>query len=107
VLNLSGVTANQAGQYRVVVSNVLGATNTAAALTVYSTVAPSLAKATPPSRGQFALTVSGVAGYKYVVQVSTNMVSWTCVGTNVAPFTFVDTNASQFKQRFYRSYYLP
>jgi hypothetical protein len=107
VLQLTGISAKQAGQYRVVVSNVLGATNTTAALTVYSSTAPALATVTPPSRGQFALTVNGVTGYKYVVQASTNMVSWATILTNTAPFTFVDTNASQFKQRFYRSYYLP
>ena len=107
VLQLTGITAKQAGQYRVVVSNVLGATNTTAALTVYSSTAPALETTTPPSRGQFALTVNGVPGYKYVVQASTNMASWASILTNTAPFTFVDTNASQFKQRFYRSFYLP
>jgi len=106
VLKLTGVAANQTGQYRVTVSNILGVTNTAAALTVYSNVAPALASATAPLKGQFAVTVNGVTGYKYVVQVSTNMVNWTSVQTNTPPFTFVDTNAGQFKQRFYRSYYL-
>jgi hypothetical protein len=36
-----------------------------------------------------------------------NLVSWASVLTNTAPFMFVDTNASQFKQRFYRSFHLP
>ena len=67
----------------------------------------SLAVKAPPASGQFALTVSGVSGYKYVVQVSTNLASWVSVLTNTAPFTFVDVNASQFSQRFYRAYYLP
>jgi hypothetical protein len=107
VLKLTGVTANQAGQYCVTVSNIAGTTNTAAALTVNPTTAATLATVAPPSQGQFALTVNGVTGYKYVVQVSTNLVTWVSVMTNIAPFTFVDTNASQFKQRFYRSFYLP
>jgi hypothetical protein len=86
----------------------LGTTNTAAALTVFPpNVVATLATVAPPARGQFALTVNGLAGYSYVVQVSTNLVSWVSVLTNTAPFTFVDTNASQFKQRFYRSFYLP
>jgi len=70
------------------------------------TAAATLAAVAPPSRGQFALTVNGTTGCTYVVQASTDMVNWTSVQTNTAPFTFVETNASQFKQRFYRSFYL-
>jgi hypothetical protein len=70
------------------------------------TAAATLAAVAPPSHGQFALTVNGTTGYTYVVQASTDMVNWTSVQTNTAPFTFVDTNASQFKQRFYRSFYI-
>ena len=66
-----------------------------------------LATKAPPISGQFAFTVNGVSGYKYVVKVSTNLTSWVSVLTNTAPFMFVDTNASQFNQRFYRSFYLP
>jgi len=106
-LKLTNVTSSQVGQYRVTVSNGLGVTNTAAALSVYSNAAATLATATPPSHGQFALTVNGVTGYKYVVQVSSNLVSWTSALTNTAPFTFVDTNASKFNRRFYRSFYKP
>jgi len=65
-----------------------------------------LAVAPPASKGQFALTVNGVTGFTYVVQASTNLVNWISVQTNTAPFTFVDVNASQFSQRFYRSFYL-
>ena len=107
VLKLTSVTANQAGHYSVTVANVLGMTNTTAALTVYPTAAATMATATRPSHGQFAMTINGVPGYKYSVQVSTNMISWSSVQTNTAPFTFVDTNASHFSQRFYRSVYLP
>jgi hypothetical protein len=73
---------------------------------VSPTAAATLAAVAPPSHGQFALTVNGTTGYTYVVQASTDMVNWTPVLTNTSPFTFVDTNASQFKQRFYRSFYL-
>jgi hypothetical protein len=61
----------------------------------------------PPTSGQFAFAVNGVSGYKYVVQVSTNMTSWVSVLTNTAPFMFVDTNASQFNQQFYRTFHIP
>jgi len=105
VLKLAGVAANQAGHYSVTVANILGTTNTSAALTVYSTAAATMAAATPPAHGQFAMTINGVPGYKYVVQVSTNLINWTSVQTNTAPFTFVDANAGHYSKRFYRSYY--
>jgi len=107
VLQLNGVTTNQAGLYNVTVLNTVGTTNTAAVLTISPTVAATLVTVAPPSKGQFALNVNGVTGYNYVVQISTNMVNWASVLTNTAPFTFVDPNAGQYKQRFYRSFYLP
>jgi hypothetical protein len=69
--------------------------------------APILEPIAPPSNGLFALTVNGLAGHIYVVQVSTDMVNWVPIVTNVSPFTFVGTNVNQFKQQFYRSYYIP
>lgn len=103
-LTLSNVTVAQAGAYYVTVSNSAGATNSAAAsLTVYATTAATLTPAAHVS-GQFAVNVSGVTNYQYVVQASTNLVDWVSVQTNTAPFTFVDSNTSQFNQRFYRSF---
>ena len=72
-------------------------------LTVYSTTAATLTPAFHAS-GQFALNISGVPKYQYVVQASTNLVDWVSVQTNTAPFTFVDSNASEFSQRFYRTF---
>ena len=107
VLKLSGVLADQAGEYSVSVSNDLGTTNAAATLTVNPTPAATLATVTPPVPGEFAMSVSGITGYRYVVESSIDLVNWSPAETNTAPFTFVDTNASQFKLRFYRSFYLP
>jgi hypothetical protein len=105
-LTLSGITTNQAGTYTVAVSNIAGSTNSTAMLTVCATAAATLAS-TAHAKGQYALIVTGVPGYNYVVQASTNLVNWVPVQTNTAPFTFVDTNASQFSRRFYRSVYAP
>jgi hypothetical protein len=55
------------------------------------------------ANGQYSFTVSGTSGGQYVVQASTNMLNWVSLQTNTAPFQFVDPNASQFKQRFYRT----
>jgi hypothetical protein len=105
-LTLSKITTNQAGIYSVTASDGSGSTSRAATLTVYATAAAKLAPATHVS-GQYALTVAGVPGYKYVVQASTNLINWVPMQTNTAPFTFVDTNAGKFRQRFYRSVYAP
>ena len=73
----------------------------------------SLIPATPASLGgagggggQFHFTVTGATGAKYVVQASTNLTGWISLTTNTAPFTFVDPAAGNFKQRFYRAFYL-
>jgi hypothetical protein len=71
-------------------------------VTVPPTTAATLTPA-PSVNGQFAVSVSGVTNYQYVVQASTNLVDWVVVQTNTAPFTFVDSNAGQFSQRFYRT----
>jgi hypothetical protein len=66
---------------------------------------PTPATLTPAicAKGQFALTVSGLSGQKYIVEASTNLVNWIPVWTNTAPCTYTDVNAGQFSQRFYRS----
>jgi hypothetical protein len=106
ILTLRKITTNQAGIYSVTASDGSNSTSRAATLTVYATAAAKLAPAPHPS-GQYALTVAGVPGYKYVVQVSTNLVNWVPMQTNKVPFTFVDVNAGKFRQRFYRSVYAP
>ena len=59
------------------------------------------------SGGQFSFTVSGIAGQRYVVQASTNLLNWIPLQTNTLPFLFTDKNAAGFKQRYYRALYLP
>ena len=69
---------------------------------------PVFAASNPFSNGQITFNVSGVTNIplQYVVQASTDLVNWVSLQTNTSPFVFVDTNASQFSQRFYRTYYL-
>jgi hypothetical protein len=59
------------------------------------------------AKGQFSFQVTGVAGGKYVVQATADLIHWTSVQTNTAPFTFQDNTANEPAQRFYRAYYLP
>ncbi len=93
--------ANQ-GTYSVIVSNAVGVIASSNALLVLNTLqlsAPSLAG----SSAQLQLT--GAAGGKYVIQASTNLVTWTPLITNNATNGFLlltDTNAGKFDHRFYR-----
>jgi hypothetical protein len=103
VLTLTNVTAAQAGQYSVTVSDGVNSTNsTTASLVVYLTTAATL-KQPVYANGQFTFNVSGVPGDQYVVQASTNNADWFSVQTNTAPFTFVDANAGQSSRCFYRT----
>jgi len=56
---------------------------------------------------QFQINVSGLPGYYYVVQASTNLLNWFPFQTNPAPFVFVDTNSANYPCRFYRTVLAP
>jgi len=55
--------------------------------------------------GQFGFTFSGAVNTQYIVQASTNLVSWVSLQTNTGSFQFIDSKASQFPRRFYRTTY--
>jgi alpha-tubulin suppressor-like RCC1 family protein len=56
------------------------------------------------ANGQFLFGGSGVPGYNYVVQASTNLADWMPLQTNTTPFQFADTNAFNYPRRFYRTF---
>ena len=106
-LTLTNVNPGQAGTYRVVVSNSISSiASSNAVLGVYATAAASL-DSPVRSASQFQLNVTGVPGYNYAVQASTNLGDWLTLRTNAAPFSFADTNAASFPMRYYRTVYLP
>ncbi len=59
------------------------------------------------SNGQFSFVVSGVAGYPYAVEASTNLVDWVMVTNRASPFTFTAGDMHQFNQEFFRAVYFP
>ena len=76
--------------------------------TVYETPsAAAMLTALPASDGRFSFSLSGVSGYQYVVQASTNLMDWVSVETNTAPFIFTDTNNVSLQSCFYQTFYLP
>jgi uncharacterized repeat protein (TIGR03806 family) len=57
------------------------------------------------SNQQFQMGFTGTTGSNYVLQATTNFLTWTSLSTNTALtnfFNLVDTNASHYPYRFYR-----
>ena len=65
----------------------------------------SLISPTMSESSQFQFNVSGVPGFSYTVETSTDLTDWLPVFTNTSPFTFTDTNATPPAQNFYRAVY--
>jgi hypothetical protein len=89
----------------VVVTNVAGATNAAATLTVTEPVpARFLSIEVLPDR-RVKLVVTGESGVSYVLQGSGNFLDWAALGTNLnvnGVFEFVDPETN-LPARFYRT----
>jgi hypothetical protein len=105
-LTLSNLTTADAGGYSVRLTNAVGAiTSRVASLGVYTSAVPTLSSpAFVRAINQFRVGVTGVPGFNYAVQGSTNLQDWTWLGTNSAPFSF--TNTSPLPYQFYRGVYL-
>ncbi len=107
VLFLSDVDPTNAGYYAVEVSNVLGSViSPNALLSVYASAAPALSAFSFTLNGGAEFSVSGVPGFNYTVEASTNLIDWVPLTTSNSPFLFTDTNAN-LPQRFYRGVYVP
>ncbi len=97
------------GDYQVVITNPAGMlTSPAAALSVYTAAAPILGAPAFFSGGDsFRLSLTGVPGFNYIVEASTNLVDWVPLATNTSPFVFRDGEAANVPVRYYRAIYLP
>jgi len=107
LLSLTDIQVTNTGDYAVEVSNVLGSViSSNALLSVYTSAVPVLSALSfsPASGAEFG--VSGVPGFNYTVEASSNLMDWVPLLTTNSPFIFVDTNAD-LPQRFYRSVYAP
>jgi uncharacterized repeat protein (TIGR03803 family) len=102
LLAIPNFQSSNQGNYFVVVSNSLGATTSSNALLLLNTL-----QLGPPSfsNGAFQLQLIGSAGSNYVLEASSNLLTWTRLITNTSTNGFIyltDTNASNFGSRFYR-----
>jgi hypothetical protein len=106
-LVLANVQTNQAGGYRVIVSNSGGsATSLTATLTVAGP--PSIVAPIKLSNGTYQVTLNTVPGFNYVVEGSLNLSNWTAVATyNNAgsQVTFTDQGTNGLK--FFRALIVP
>lgn len=94
--------ANQ-GTYRVVVSNVMGTITSAPAVLLLD--GPCRISSFGLANGGFQLEFAGAAGSNYVIEASSDLVTWVPLVTNDAPnglLDFCDTNIS-LSGRFYRA----
>jgi hypothetical protein len=114
ILTITNVQVSDQGNYSVVLSNPYGSSMspTNAYLTVYASAAATLSSPMFTNINHFAFLVSGVIGYRYAVQVNTNLTAtnWVPISTNASPFTFTDPIQLPFRtypERFYRALYLP
>ncbi len=106
-LTLTNISLDEAGVYLVTITNVAGATSNSATLSVYATAAATLAPLPSLGGDQFQFDVSGVPGFDYVIEASTNFIDWEPLVTNTAPFTFTDDEITNYPARYYRSVYQP
>jgi hypothetical protein len=104
-LALANVQSDQAGDYSVEVSNVAGAVVSSAA--ALSLAAPlRLDSFGVGANGECSMRLMGIAGWDYVIEVSTDLAAWTALTTNSPPngiWQFVDTTNTNFTRRFYRA----
>jgi uncharacterized repeat protein (TIGR03803 family) len=101
-LTVSNAQSANFGTYTVVISNLVSASGAFATLSPLNLLRFG---ASTFIGGEFQLQLAGVAGASYIIQTSTNLVTWTPLLTNIATnglLQLTDTNASNFERHFYR-----
>jgi len=108
-LALPSAHAADAGGYDVTVSNFAGQVSSVPAnLTV--SLRPTLSCAPAISNGVAKLNLTGTIGDRYLVQISSNLSTWSdsiTVTNLTGTAQFTDTQASNYSRRFYRCLLLP
>jgi hypothetical protein len=106
-LTLSNVSTDMAGAYSVEASSLAGPLMTQPQLlSVLTSPAATLDTFSISTTSQFQMNVTGLSGYFYRVEASSNLSDWTPFLTDISPFIFTDTNQLGL-QYFYRAVYVP
>jgi hypothetical protein len=108
-LTLANVQSTNSGSYQVLVSNPAGsAISAVAVLTVAGP--PVLLNPRTTAGGAFTFTIAGATGLVYAVEVSTNLVQWSLLGSmsnETGQTNFIDSVSSNGVSRFYRASWAP
>jgi len=72
-----------------------------------TTVVPQLTNIGLSSGRDFQFSVSGIPGYSYTIQYSSDLINWAPILTTVAPFNFIDPNSAVGPSTFYRAVFVP
>jgi len=104
LLSITNAQLTHAGAYHVTVTNSLGSvSSTPVLLTVFEPGQVTLTQASV-ANSNFQMTVESPVGTTNVVQMSTNLISWTNIAVITNAGVFIDTNVLVEPMRFYRYY---
>jgi hypothetical protein len=105
IFTLDHLTAGDAGNYRVVVTNPSGSETSHYANLIVTGV-PILTLVSY-SNGVASVLVRAEPGTSVVLQGSTNLMDWVSLVTNTVPYTLMVAGSAGLSHRFYRAFYLP
>lgn len=92
--------------YTAIASNSSGSrTSLVAHVTVYPSATATLSEHAYLSGNKFKLTVTGIPGYNYIVQATTNFTNWVSLHTNTSSFSYTNDASTNYLYRFFRSIY--
>jgi hypothetical protein len=66
-----------------------------------------LAQPLPPAGNQFVFQLQGQSGIPYVIQNSTNLMTWTPVSTNIGTVNFTNPVNPSLSAQFWRAVWQP
>jgi len=111
VLTIAAVGYSDAGNYSVLIANAAGKTASAdVSLAVVSAAPLEFRSVERLSENSVRLTLAGNPGARYVIEASSNLISWSALATLtnlVGTVEFTDLAASQPSNLFYRAYVVP
>lgn len=99
------------------ISKLVSGTNGASLVTLFAAgeinliAVEAVGTGTQLADGRYQVSLSGIAGRDYAIEVSDNLVGWTSISTNQmdldGQLEFIDNQSTNFTKRFYRALLLP